>query len=614
MQITHFRITNFRSIVDTGWCPFSRDGVTVLVGQNESGKTSVLDALATTFSARDITADDLRSGAPYPHIQVRFKCDVSELESVLARCPQEHIQTLREFWDRCSETGVLDFSWKPNKKDSKKPFAVTVSLLDADELAKSIAAFPVDVLPRPQPATDPTATPAPPGAPNDGGTQSGPIPLTVPVLGQAIYSLAPEFILFSEREGMLPNEIELDDAHAPTGSGAVAASNYLYAAEIDLPKMLAADRRTRESFLLKANSRLTKAFNSFWSQTIGKGTQLSLTCDIEYHEASDAPKAGKPYLVFWISDGHTQLYPSQRSQGVRWFVSFFLQLKAAKREYENVWFLLDEPGANLHSKAQADVLKLINDLRHEIPIVYSTHSPHLIEYEHLHRIHAVQRLGDEEDSPTTILDAHQLGAASSDTLSPVLTAMGTDLASQQTIQRRNNVLVEEISGFYYFAAFWKLTQTKQVAHFIASTGVNKLAALANMFLGWGLSFITVVDDDNQGRGVYKDLMRDLYGDDAKIADQYVVKLKGCDGIEDVFSTSDFKRHVLKDEAANIQQKNSEFLKRAGRSKPILALEFKLAVDNGHIRLADLDEATQNAITAIIDNISGKLANPMAEAA
>ncbi|TXC86440.1 hypothetical protein [Paraburkholderia azotifigens] len=232
----------------------------------------------------------------------------------------------------------------------------------------------------------------------------------------------------------------------------------------------------------------------------------------------------------------------------------------------------------------------------------------------MHRIHAVQRLGDEEDSPTTILDAHQLGAASSDTLSPVLTAMGTDLASQQTIQRRNNVLLEEVSGFYYLTAFWKLTQEKQAAHFIASTGVNKLSTLANMFLGWGLEFITVVDDDNQGRGVYKDLMRDLYGDDPEVANKYVIKLKGCDGIEDIFSTDNFKRYVLKDESANIQQKNSEFLKRANRSKPVLALEFKLAVDNGHIRLVDLDEATQTSIKEVVGNIAGKLADPVARAA
>ncbi|MFM0000201.1 AAA family ATPase [Paraburkholderia dipogonis] len=513
---------------------------------------------------------------------------------------------------------TIDFSWFGRTPDSqnKSPFGCTPELIDAGDLLDAIARYPTDSVPgRPQlPAIDPAAgvvtdAPAPTKA-----TTEGPKVLTADAIGGALWTASPEFILFSERSGTLPNEIELDDKSAPTGNGAIAASNYLYAAQIDLPKMLKADRRARESFMVRANAKLTEAFNSFWSQTIGKDTKLSLTCDIQFRDASDTTRAGKPYLVFWISDGHTQLYPSQRSQGVRWFVSFFLQMKAAKSNYNSAMFLLDEPGANLHSKAQADVLRLINALRLEIPIVYSTHSPHLIEYEHLHRIHAVQRVGDDEDSPTTILDAHQLGAASSDTLSPILTAMGADLASQQTIQRRNNVLLEEVSGFYYLTAFWKLTGEKQAAHFIASTGVNKLPTLANLFLGWGLDFITVVDDDNQGRGVYKELMVDLYGGDVETANRFIIKLKGCDGIEDIFSTNDFKRHVLKDAAANVQQKNSDFLKRAGRSKPILALEFKLAVDNEQVRFTDLDDATQSAIKETVGSITKLLAEPLAKAA
>ncbi len=66
MRLKKFRITNFRSIVDTGWCPFSPDGVTVLVGQNESGKSSILEALATSFGLEKISDDDLRTDAPLP--------------------------------------------------------------------------------------------------------------------------------------------------------------------------------------------------------------------------------------------------------------------------------------------------------------------------------------------------------------------------------------------------------------------------------------------------------------------------------------------------------------------------------------------------------------------
>jgi hypothetical protein len=40
-----FRIYDFKSISDSGLCTFSQDGITVLAGQNESGKTSILTAL-----------------------------------------------------------------------------------------------------------------------------------------------------------------------------------------------------------------------------------------------------------------------------------------------------------------------------------------------------------------------------------------------------------------------------------------------------------------------------------------------------------------------------------------------------------------------------------------
>jgi len=631
MKITQFRISNFRSIVDTNWCPFSRDGVTVFVGQNESGKTSVLDALAKTFSESGITADDIRAGAPLPQVQLRVVCNFAELEPHLQRPSTPQLEAVRNFWGKINGEVTVDFSWHRGQRDTKTPFYCMINLLNCEELEVSLQELasratatdlPIigpqlpSLAPAPVTAPEPAPTTAPQPA-TSSETQSKPNePFDLNSVCDAVYEAAPEFILFSERSGILPNEIELDEKQNPAGNNAGAAQNYLWAAGIDLPQILTTDRRNRESSMIRANAKLTGAFTSFWSQTIGKSTKLSLECEIQFHEASTSEPAlaGKPYLVFWISDGHTRLYPSQRSQGVRWFVSFFLQLKAAKRLYKSALFLLDEPGANLHAKAQADVLRLINDLRHEIPIAYSTHSPHLIEYEHLHRILAVQRTGDDEDSPTTILDAHRLGAASTDTLSPILTAMGTDLASQQAIQKRHNVLLEEVSGYYYMSAFWKLTDQKQTAHFLASTGVNKLPTLANLFLGWGLEFITVVDDDGQGRGVYKELLEDLYGGDQAVANKAVFKLKGFDGIEDVFSTNDFKRFVLGDEAENVPNKNTEYLKRANRSKPIMALEFKLAVDRGQIQLAHLEEATQIAIKNVVDGVTSRLAQPIAKAA
>ena len=277
-------------------------------------------------------------------------------------------------------------------------------------------------------------------------------------------------------------------------------------------------------------------------------------------------------------------------------MSFYLS-KASEKSKNKRIFLLDEPGANLHSKAQGDVLKLINKLGKDTStVIYSTHSPQMLEYSKLFRVHAVQRHGEQDDSPSVIIDAHRLGTASTDTLSPILTAMGADLSSHQVIRKTNNVLIEEMSGYYYLTSFWKLTNTQQEAHFIAATGVNKIEALANMFLGWGLDFMVAIDDDKQGREAFKSIKRELFGEDDKVASKKLFdKLPGCTGVEDAFSSEDFKKYVLKDKEAIISGTNTDYLKYSGRSKPVLAFQFALSVDSGTIAWAGLDKTTKTRI-------------------
>ena len=108
-------------------------------------------------------------------------------------------------------------------------------------------------------------------------------------------------------------------------------------------------------------------------------------------------KSGKPYLEFWIKDEGERLYPKQRSRGVRWFLSFYMELKASACENSKPLVLLvDEPGVSLHARAQEDVLKVFEDISQKIQVIYTTHSPHLVEINKLHRVLAVQR--DDIDS------------------------------------------------------------------------------------------------------------------------------------------------------------------------------------------------------------------------
>ena len=52
MRLIGFRIINFKSILDSGFRNLSPDNITGFIGQNESGKTSILEALEVFSSKR----------------------------------------------------------------------------------------------------------------------------------------------------------------------------------------------------------------------------------------------------------------------------------------------------------------------------------------------------------------------------------------------------------------------------------------------------------------------------------------------------------------------------------------------------------------------------------
>lgn len=598
MRLKAFRITNFRSVVDSGWVSLSPDDVTVLVGQNESGKTSILQALHCVLARRPVTPDDKRIGSDNPVVFLRCTVPGDDLDD-LDEYDDRDISGFKEFLEKLNNNIDLKCEWGA-KAGTIALTEIQCSIANSDEFDAHMEAYrnthpyaSADL------EKDPGAsTAAPPTETTDA--------LDSDNAGIVLYELLPLSVLFDADSGLLPNTVDIDAKGKPSGPGAGAAINFLTIADIDLPKLVSGDERYRQNILNKANQRVSEDFTSFWSQLIGDTKKLSLKCDFRHYNNANPDKVGKEYLEFWICDGNTQLYPKQRSQGVRWFISFYLQLQATKKTNARRLFLLDEPGANLHAKAQGDVLRLIDRLKTEIPIVYSTHSPEMIEFEKLFRARAVQRDGEKEDSPTIVIDAHQLGAASSDTLSPVLAAMGSDMSKQAVIKKSRNVLLEEISGFYYLKAFWKISASKEVVHFIAATGVNKLPALANMFLGWGLDFLVAVDDDKQGREVLAELKRDLFGDNDDVAKTRLLKFPGCTSIEEAFSKVDFQQLVLKDNNATYDGGNAEFMKAAHLSKPVTAYNFWFDVESGKINRKSFTSESLGKIDQIATTLSGLL--------
>lgn len=418
---------------------------------------------------------------------------------------------------------------------------------------------------------------------------------TAEELGNHIFKMVPVFEFFEDFSSLLPNKIDLEDLlnQNTYAEGYKAARNFLCVAGLNADFFREKNHRILKQKIENLNSEITIDFQDYWRQSVGKNDKIRIHFELEHYDNTKPEKSGKPYLEFWIKDKQERLYPKQRSRGVRWFLSFYLELKAtAKENTVDRVMLIDEPGLSLHARAQEDVLKVFEDLRDHLQIIYCTHSPNLIDLKKLYRIMAVQRAKDaDEKSETIILDARYLNEASSDTLSPIYSLMGTRLNDRQFIFPKNNLIVEDSVTLHYIDAMAKLYDFEGLAHFIPSSGAENIPTMANILFGWKIDFGVLVMDNpvnNQQIGVLK---ATTFFPNPEIAGKKIRCFEGFSGIEDLFSTIDFKRFILK-QRIGITIPNTEYIGSNNLSRIILVSDFCSKLQKEGTQYKDFDEETR----------------------
>jgi len=428
-------------------------------------------------------------------------------------------------------------------------------------------------------------------------------------LGNALFKYCPTFELFEDFSSLLPNRIDLDDLlnEIPSVEGYKAARNFFVVAGIDAAFFEQQNNRILKQKIENLNGELTVNFQDFWRQNVGKNNKIKINFELDHYDFSHPDKKGKPYLEFWIKDSRERLYPKQRSRGVRWFLSFYLELKAsAKLNRKNRILLIDEPGISLHARAQEDVLKVFEDIKENLTIVYTTHSPHLVDINKLYRILAVQRAVEDDDtSESVIFDVRSLSKASADTLSPLYSLMGARFTDQQFIHKNNNIIVEDNSTYYFLSALFKLCHHDQQIYILPATDVSNVPTLANLLLGWKLHFITLLSGIPKGRQTYKDMRSKLFADNENESDRNIIRMEHDRTIIDYFSTIDFKNLILH-QRVGITESNSEYVENNGLSPSLLSMDFMNNVMGNTIKLTDFDDETQSNIQLLLQKILDRL--------
>lgn len=274
------------------------------------------------------------------------------------------------------------------------------------------------------------------------------------------------------------------------------------------PEIIVNDQRRKEERAIRLNSAsidISKRFSAWWSQRRHK---------IRYHADGD-------YFRIWIADDRrpdVEIELEARSKGFQWFFSFYLVFLVESAEgHKDAILLLDEPGMHLHPTAQQELIAFFEVLSEKNQLLYSTHSPFLIDGDHLHRVRPVT---EDETGHSHI----SIGTWPKDreTIFPLQAAAGYAMV-RGLFQHRQNVLVEGMTDYYYLHALsQQCSATKRISlpadiYVIACGGTKLVGQFASLFLGQEVRPLILLDGDDAGRIRRDSLMNELYaGHDSAI--------------------------------------------------------------------------------------------------
>lgn len=429
-------------------------------------------------------------------------------------------------------------------------------------------------------------------------------------LAEEIFKILPDFELFEDFSSLLPNRIDLEDIIRANkrAEGYKAAINFLTITGLEYSFFQQPSSRILKQKIENLNGELTLNFQDFWRQNVGKKNKININFELSHYDHTNPEKSGKPFIEFWIKDEQERLYPKQRSRGVRWFLSFFLELKATAidKSQKNKVLLIDEPGVSLHARAQEDVLEVFDDIKDQIQIIYTTHSPHLIDVNKLYRILAVQRaVEDDMKSETLVYSARSLKSATADTLSPIYSTMGARLNQQEIIKTFNNVIVKDLATYYFLKTVVALTGFEKECYFLPASGAESIPMMVNILIGWGIDYINLYFGNSEERSVHETLMKEHFDNKVDLAKKQMMLLDEYQDAEDMFSTIDFKKYVVK-VREGITVKNSDYLKDNNYSRALLASNFLQEVKSGNVSYKNLDDESRDNLNQFIQQLSTML--------
>lgn len=514
-----FQIKNYKSFVDSGRCTV-QNGVTILAGQNESGKTNILTALAKiNEKTPNFTIDEYSFGQPEsPEIVYYFELLDSEICELKEKHPGIDVNpTLQVIVQTGTRNIVCNYKVMCEEGSA--------------ETATVEASFLSD-----------------------------------------IENMLPKFVIYKTATDELPDSFTVQDI---SKKSIIRLANYL---NTDFATIFKETNQQRQRNL---TSNLSRSLSADFSAKY-KQKEVQLEFDINGSTITI-------YVQDKKANSHECGYEfklSQRSTGLGWYLNFYIALKGEDLKPGDI-ILVDEPGMYLHPKAQQEMYGILNSEIRNNQIIYTTHSPYLIDSDKLYQLRLVEKVDTYTENYYN--EASEIRekihhTKNIDTLKPIADTIGYSLGSELNISNKKLLICEGVSDYYYIKAL-ELIMGKELACGIThANGCNNISRVASLFLGLGIPEIfALVDSDAGGIRERTKLINDGVFEESKFMTTH--ETKNIDkAIEDIFNRAWYLKEIFEYNEADIigadPSISKELKKKSGGAKYFWAKKlFDLATQS-----------------------------------
>jgi hypothetical protein len=470
MRFKKFIIEDYRAITGPLTIDVSSRTLLPIIGINESGKTTILQALF----AFDTYNDDLNDERHLKDTLNLYSTSPGNAKvTAVIECTRNDLyDAFDDVEDESAQGKASVARWK---KRSRLPNTITITR-DIKSQNYSIKEEPF--------ATSPLAD----------------------LLAREVIKFLPYILYFDDFRDKVDEQIEIPVSKTTGLTGWAATMQQLFRQtdeSFSIFALVNLEERQRKSVLAKVQRHLNETLTRQWQDF-----RLDDSDALEIGLVFEAPAPGQPTggslrleIVERDSNGDDHFFfISDRSKGFYWFFNFVMKLefnpKVLHNNGQGSIYLLDEPGSYLHATAQAKLCGKLKSLSESNIVVYCTHSHYLLNPEVIPFSNIGVAVKDANGSislvPIYQHDGNILERRSA--FQPLIDALQIKPFMIDVTHARA-VLVEGIYDYYALELFRK----QRPVSVLPSAGADSVKFFVSLLIAWQIRFRALWDDDKAGR-------------------------------------------------------------------------------------------------------------------